>query len=223
MTDTPRHSKAAEAELITDPIEKARREVANALEQSDQVQSVVVQHVVDKRPFRLRPSTIYSLHRTVLSGISAYAGVHRPSTIGIDLSKHQPPDAHLVPELLEGLCDYVNENFNTATPIYLAAYVLWRMNWIHPFTDGNGRTARAVSYLVLSVRLGMIMPGANTIPEQIIANRKAYYDALEAADEVFKDEGRIDISKMEELLRAMLASQLLSVSEVASGSKPGQE
>jgi Fic family protein len=218
MTDTPRHSKAVEAELISDPVELARREAANALEQTAQVQALVGQHVLDGRPFKLRPSTILHLHRAVLSGISAYAGVHRPADIDIGESKHRPPGAHLVAELLEELCDYVNDQLETTTPIHLASYVLWRLNWIHPFTDGNGRTARAVSYLVLSVRVGMILPGSNTIPEQIIAHRKAYYDALEVADSALK-EGRIDVSAVEELLTGMLASQLLSVSEIASGSK----
>jgi hypothetical protein len=31
-------------------------------------------------------------------------------------------------------------------PTELAAYGLWRLNWIHPFVEGNGRTARAVCY-----------------------------------------------------------------------------
>ena len=218
MVEEPRHSKAVEVQIITDPIELARREAANALEQSDQVQALIAQHVVDKRPFRLRLSTILHLHRVVLAGISAYAGLPRPGDVDIGQSKHQPPGAHLVPTLLEELCDYVNGHFDTAAPIHLAAYVLWRMNWIHPFTDGNGRMARAVSYLVLSIRLNIVLPGTNTIPEQIINNRKAYYDALEAADAAFKD-GQIGVKKVEELLAAMLASQLLSVSEIAAGSK----
>jgi hypothetical protein len=34
-----------------------------------------------------------------------------------------------------------------ATAIHLAAYLMWRLNWIHPFADGNGRTARMTSYV----------------------------------------------------------------------------
>jgi hypothetical protein len=44
---------------------------------------------------------------------------------------------------------------------------MWSMNWIHPFFGGNGRTARALSYLVLSVKLGFVRPGTKTIPELI--------------------------------------------------------
>ncbi|HET9282483.1 MAG TPA: Fic family protein [Candidatus Angelobacter sp.] len=55
--------------------------------------------------------------------------------------------------------------------IHLAAYVIWRLNWIHPFADGNGRTSRALSYLVLCTRLGERLPGTVTIPDQNIAQQ----------------------------------------------------
>lgn len=64
-------------------------------------------------------------------------------------SQHVPPDAWQVPQLVEELCDYVNDNWDAATALHLAAYVMWRLNWVHPLADGNGRTARAISYLVL--------------------------------------------------------------------------
>jgi Fic/DOC family len=64
------------------------------------------------------------------------------------------------------MCDYVNENWEGSSPVHLSAYVLWKLNWIHPFTDGNGRTARAISYLLLCLRLGYRLPGTNTIPKK---------------------------------------------------------
>src|SRR6266853_5258086 len=79
----------------------------------------------------------------------------------------KPPGAHMVPEEVEHMCDYVNDNWEKSSPVHLAAYALWKLNWIHPFTDGNGRTARAISYLLLCLRLGYRLPGTNTIPEQI--------------------------------------------------------
>jgi len=90
------------------------------------------------------------------------------------------------------------------------------MNWIHAFTDGNGRTARAVSYLVLSVRLKMKISGAPTIPELITENRDPYYSALESADAAHA-QGAIVLADMEALLEALLAKQLLTVVSEASG------
>lgn len=215
--DQERRSEAIEAELINDPAEKASKEARNGLRQFDQVIEQIEYWLQPDRKFRFRPSAILSLHRDALDGISSYAGVYRPAGIAIQGSKHEPPGAHLVPELVEDLCDYVNANWEKS-PIHLAAFTLWRMNWIHPFVDGNGRTARATSFLVLCVRLGYRLPGTNTIPEQISHDKKPYYAALEAADKA-DAHGRVDVCEMESLLEQLLASQLVSVLQQAKEEK----
>jgi Fic family protein len=215
-SETERHSQALEVELISDPAEKAKQEARNGLRQFDEVIEQVEFWLQPERPFRLRPSSILTLHRKALEGISSFAGVWRPAGIKIGGSRHTPPEAHLVPGLIEEMCDYVNEHWSNS-PVHLAAYVLWRMNWIHPFVDGNGRTARALSYLVLNVRLGCRLPGTNTIPDQIASNKNPYYNALEAADMAFSG-GQIDVNRAETLLERLLANQLASVLRAAKTS-----
>ena len=100
--------------------------------------------------------------------------------------------------------------------VRLCAYVLWKLNWIHPFSDGNGRTARAVAYVVLSIKLDSLLPGAPTIPEQIAGDKTPYYTALESADLGLKS-GQIDVSNLENMLEGMLAKQLLNAANEASG------
>ena len=124
--------------------------------------------------------------------------------------------AHQVPEEVENLCDYVNDHWKSATPIHLAAYVLWKLNWIHPFTDGNGRTSRAASYLILCLRTGYLLPGRVTIPELIAEDKTPYYKALESADENWQRKV-IDLSRMEDLLDKLLAQQLMGIYEDATG------
>ena len=212
--DDERHSKALEIELISDPEQKARQETLNGLRQYDETIEQINYWLHPDRPFKLRISGILSLHRRALEGISSFAGVFRPGAIKIGGSKHTPPGAHLVPEKLEEMCDYINDNWTKASPLHLASYTLWKMNWIHPFVDGNGRTSRAVSYLVLCVRLGYVLPGTLTIPEQISKNKTPYYKALEAADKA-NETGKIDLSEMEKLLEGLLANQLVSVLDSA--------
>lgn len=212
MADETRHSKALDAEIIKDPDELARKESFNVVAQYRAIAEMVEMYLEPERPFKLRPSHLLHLHRVALEGISSYAGNFRPSGIEIGKSKHEPPPAHRVPELVEDLCDYINDKWNEKSPIHLAAYVMWRLNWIHPFTDGNGRTSRAVSYLVLCIRLHALLPGKVTIPEQIEEDRTPYYQALEAADEACAAD-RIDLTAMKELLAAMLAKQLHAIYE----------
>jgi len=170
------------------------------------------------RPFRLRSSTILRLHREALDGIHALAGTYRNTSVKIGGSGHQPIEAFLVPEETEHLCEYINDNWSTRSAIHLAAYVLWRLNWIHPFADGNGRTARTVSYVVLNIRLDSLLPGVPTIPDQIAGNKKPYYDALEAADAAWRAKDAVDVSRLEAMLEAMLAKQLVSAAAQASKS-----
>ena len=214
--DETRHSQASDAELIADPNELASAEARNVLRQIDEVATIVEHYVQSKRTFKLRTSTVLHLHRFALEGISSYAGLFRPAGIKIGGSKHQPVGAYLVPELIEEMCDYVNDRWLTSSPIHLAAYVLWRLNWIHPFTDGNGRTARACSYLVFCLRLGFPLYGPNSVPAQIAENKQPYYEALEAADRAL-EEGKIDVSQLEQLLEKLLARQLLDVLRTATG------
>jgi Fic family protein len=213
-----RNSRALEAPLIADPKARAAAEARNGFRQYD-FGIKTVQTALERGAFKLRLSLILALHREALAGISSYAGNFRPAGVKIEGSKHEPVGAHLVPELVEEMCDYVNDNWEKSTPIHLAAYIMWRLNWIHPFADGNGRTSRIVSYVVLSIRAGYVLPGTPTIPDQIVDNRNPYFEALDAADAAWKN-GKIDVAKMEELLGKLLARQLAGFYEAAGGKMP---
>lgn len=214
-----RHSEALEVELISDPEQKAHQEAKNGLRQFDNAVEQIEFWLHPERKFKLRPSGILTLNRLALEGLSPYAGNYRPGKVEIHGSKHNPPGAHLVPGLVEELCDYVNDNWHR-TPIHLASFVLWRLNWIHPFVDGNGRTTRALSFVVLCVRLGYRVPGTNTIPEQISRNKDPYYQALELADRAYDSEKKIDVSAMEDLVGTLLANQLASVLQDSRSEHP---
>ncbi len=164
---------------------------------------------VNGQGFVLRPSTLQRLQRLAIQDIYTCAGNYRTGPVYIAGTNHQPPAAQDVPEHVEELCEYVNSHKDRSA-LHLAAYVMWKLNWIHPFAGGNGRTSRALSYLVLCTRLGYKLPGTKTIPEQIVADRTPYYEALDAADAAWT-QGQIDVSVMEGLLERMLAKQLASI------------
>lgn len=213
-----RYSKPVAAPLITDKLERAQRESENGLRQIDAVIERVRRHTgANAEPFRLRPSTLLSLNRAAVEGIEATAGAFRTGGMEIFGSKHEPPKSADVPELIEELCDYVNDKWATVSAAHLAAYVMWRINWIHPFDDGNGRTARAASYLVLSIKTGGMLPGAKTIPERIVGSKNAYYYALEKADKAYAKDKSVDVSDLEGIIVSALAAQLADVVVNASG------
>ena len=70
--------------------------------------------------------------------------------------------------------------------------------------------------MVLSAKLGLILPGTPTLPDLIVDHRGAYNEALDDADLSWKEQ-RLDVSTMETLLEALLARQLTRVYELAGG------
>jgi Fic family protein len=156
---------------------------------------------VKNRPFKLRAGFIMQLHKAA-AGIHGWSttlvpGVYRTGPVGIEQSLHTPPEAAFVADEVQLLCDYVTENWSTKTAVHLASYVLWRMSWIHPFADGNGRTARALCYVLLSIKLDRLLPA--TIPDQIASDKQVYYAALAKADAAWLS-GGTDVSALETIL-----------------------
>lgn len=211
--DTHPHGPA----LFKDADEKARLEAKNGLRQFDEVRRLAEASIAAKS-FKLRTSILQSLQRFAIEGIYTCAGNFRTAPVIIQGTSHVPPPAEKVPEFVEELCDYVNDNWSRSA-VHLSAYCMWRLNWIHPFAGGNGRTSRALSYLVLCARAEVWFPGTNSIPEQITQNRQPYYEALDAADLAFSNNS-IDVGAMEILLRQMLANQLLSAHDAATSERP---
>jgi Fic family protein len=201
-----RQSRAIEPNLIQDDSERELLEVQNHLKQYDLAMKIISEALASGK-FKLRPSMILALHRDAYAGLSNFAGAYRPAIAVIEGSKFEPPPPWQVPELVEEMCDYVNDRWHHTTAIHLSAYVMWRLNWIHPFIEGNGSTARILSYVILSIRWGGILPGTPTIPEQIVGDRRVYFDALEYSDRTW-EQGKIDVSRMEELIASLLANQL---------------
>jgi len=154
------------------------------------------------------------LQRLAVNQIYTCAGKFRDGPVSIQGVEHQPPTHDQVPGLVGEMCAYVNAWDKSA--IHLSSYLMWRINWIHPFFGGNGRTARAASYLAMCAKLGFILPGTKTIPDLILAHRDSYYQALRRADEAWKN-GALDLSEMESLMSSLLAEQLVAVHAQATG------
>lgn len=212
QTDIQRDSRPASHQLFSDPQQKAKLEARNGLLQFDEVLRLIRE---SGHSFKLRPSTIQRLQRLAIQDVYTCAGNFRTTPVIIKGTTHQPPDASEVSEHVDELCEYVQSNWPAASPLHLSSYVMWKLNWIHPFSGGNGRTSRALSYLVFCAKLGYPIPGTNTIPVQIVSNRAPYYAALDAADDAWAEK-RIDVTVMEQLLAEMLANQLTSVMDDAT-------
>lgn len=132
---------------------------------------------------RLVASYISELNAIATAGLCSAPGRYRDDVAYITGSSHRPPDPDLIEGLIGDLCVSVREHWNDTDAIDLASFVIWRLTWIHPFADGNGRTADAVGYSVLCRKLGFMLPGPNPVPTYWHDNRDTrYYEALSDAD-----------------------------------------
>ncbi|HEX3661851.1 MAG TPA: Fic family protein [Acidobacteriaceae bacterium] len=151
--------------------------------------------------------TLWSLNHVAVSNIAQFGGRYREDPIYV--GKHFPPHFREVPNLMDRFLSMVHENWTIVDhPTYMAAYALWRMNWIHPFVEGNGRTARAACYYLICLKQGSLLPGKKTVPERIRETRPEYYAALAAADRAW-DNGELNVSQLAEYLARLLKQQLI--------------
>ncbi len=190
-------------ELYEDETQKVELQARNVGLQFDEVFRLIRRS--DAR-LRLTRRKILRLHRLAIQDIYTCAGRFRDWPVVIKGSKHRPPEPRYVRGLVAEMCATANRQTEWS-PSKTAAFLLWRLNWIHPFGGGNGRTSRAVAYYALCVRLGLRLPGGITIAERIDLDQRAYQKALVDADEAWRTD-ILDVSRMQSLLEDLLERQL---------------
>lgn len=87
-----------------------------------------------------------------------------------------PPEYVDIPELLNELIDYVNTTDDH--PLIIAAVVHYQLVTIHPFEDGNGRTARLMSGYILDY-YGYGFQGIGSLEEYFAYDPGEYYESLQ--------------------------------------------
>lgn len=123
----------------------------------------------------LREENLRRLHYLFYCGIDPdSAGQYRKEQVFITGTEYLPPTPEEVPGLMEEFIRELERRKDTMHPVAFAAFAHRRLVDIHPFRDGNGRTARLLMNLLL-VREGYCIV---TIPPVL---RMEYISALQQA------------------------------------------
>lgn len=118
---------------------------------------------------------IRTLHQIIMQDTDKeWAGRYRNANVIIGGASHTPPDALDVPKEMRGLISWLQEK-NSTHIVEVAALLHHKLAHIHPFFDGNGRTAR----LTMNV---LLMQAGFPLVVILKNDRKKYYDVLEKAD-----------------------------------------
>lgn len=102
-------------------------------------------------------------------------GNYRDSEVRIGGSEWVPPQAKEVPALMKTLIKEYKERKKALHPLELASWLHNKIAQIHPFTDGNGRTARlAMNWILMRKKFPPVIIG--------VRNKEEYYRVIESAD-----------------------------------------
>lgn len=190
-------------------------EVSNGNRQYDFIRSIVQASLDLEKPF-LSQHIIKAFNFHAITCLHTNPGEYRPCEVTVGI--HNPPRHYRVAALMDDFVNTVNRSWANTDPVYLATYVLWRINNIHPFINGNGRTARAACYFTLCVAVGGLLSGTKILPELIRDNRQEYCDALQLGHDSF-DKGKIDLSVLHALVSRLLDEQMKSAPAAIGGTR----
>lgn len=99
----------------------------------------------------------------------------------------RPPANEDVPELIKELVEWLNSSeAKELDPIIEAGIFHYEFVRIHPFIDGNGRTARVLASLILFLR-GFDIKQFFCLDDYYDSDRPAYYKALQSIDQKILD------------------------------------
>ncbi len=143
---------------------------------------------------------IRQVHGLVCKG-ERNAGAYRTVNVMAAGSNYRYPDAILVPELMQGFGDWLHSN-PALHPVEIATEIHYRLVTIHPFQDGNGRTARLLMNLSL-LRSGYPIAVIKT------EDRSAYIDAIVA----WQSGG--DDANLKEIITKCVESSLVEILSLA--------
>ncbi len=155
---------------------------------------------------------IREIHKLLVSGVrgnSALPGQYRLIQNYVANSKtkeiiYTPPAPYDVPLLMEELIEWLQQA-HTIPPVIIAGIAQFQLVHIHPFVDGNGRTARLLSTLCL-YRSGYDFKKLFTISEYYDRNRQAYYEALQSVRN-----NQMDMTKWLEYFTNALQTQMREI------------
>lgn len=187
-------------------------QVSNLNRQYDFLTSIVEASLSTGRLY-LSQAVIKAFNFQAIVCLHAGAGEFRSYPVEIQ-GGHQPPHWFHVQAQMDDLVNSINRSWESVDAVALASYALWKLNWVHPFVNGNGRTARITAYYILCLKAGGLIGGTVSLPELLRRHRgekdDPYVLALRRVD-ASVETGTLDLTPLNDLISALLMEQLATV------------
>ncbi len=185
--------------------------ISNGDRQFSFLQSIVNAAIQSGQPF-ISQTILQALNFHAIACLHTNAGEYRPCSVHVaypdPADNYEAPDHYRVGALMDNFINVVNTNLQASDPVNLASFVLWRLCSIHPFINGNGRTARAAAYFIICLRAGGWLPGTESMVT-LLKQHEDYTAALKHADTSSKL-GPLDLLPLNKVVLDCLTQQLAS-------------
>ncbi|MHB8881717.1 MAG: Fic family protein [Thermodesulfovibrionales bacterium] len=158
------------------------------IENMEQVMTFIDDHV---KEMMFNRSFVSELHKKVVAGLNTppsgegdhTPGLYRTKPVSINLSAHRPPEPVQVASYMDELFAFINKEDEPKYDLLKVAIAHHRFLWIHPFTNGNGRTVRLFTYAMLVKEGFNVDVGRILNPTAVFcSSRKKYFRYLSLAD-----------------------------------------
>jgi len=187
--NTLSEAEALEAVEGTLSLPPSREYLANEIENIIGAYNLMLKQTTEGKLPRLTLESVKALNGEVLAGLTldkdVVPGEIRKHSVGVSRYRGAPAEDcdYLVCRLCEWL--YSDElkalaGMDTIFAILRAVFAHLYIAWIHPFGDGNGRTARLVEYEIL-LACGVPSPAIHLLSNHYNKTRAEYYRQLERA------------------------------------------
>lgn len=196
--ETVHSSTAIEGNTLT---EKQVEEVLSGkkvVAEGEDIQEVVnynaaLEYVQKHSDSSISEKLIRSINAIILKNIrDDVAGKYRK--IQVTVGHYLPPEPSKVPYLMQKFVQWLqNPQPSQLSPILYIGIAHYQVVAIHPFEDGNGRTTRVLTTLML-VQNGYDMTSFFALESYYNRDRRAYYRALNSADQ-YRTDGEPDLTQ----------------------------
>ncbi len=184
-----------------------RLNAASTLNVLEALVTFLIAHQQSDIPHMPNEAALKELHRSSTLFLLRQPGEYRNGPVNLikqGVVVYEPPPHEEVQEHMDRFFDELAKIWVSGDAIDAAAFALWRINWIHPFRNGNGRTARSFAYACLCAKYKMILPGTITVIDQIMESRETY-------ELVLRDGDKKNLKPMKAYLERLLMRQLSTI------------
>lgn len=176
---------------------------------------------------KIDKATVCNVQRMVVKGLLQRDKGYRKESVVVNNPKERkvvylPPDFKDVESLMVALIRFVNSNIGKIDPLILAGIFHKQFVIIHPFVDGNGRTSRLVTKLLLA-NMGLDTFHLFSFENYYNGNLTRYFEKVGELGDYYEVKDNVDFTRWLEFFTEGIVDELKRVKKMLPAYQPRLE